>query len=106
METDRAAAGEGSPLPATGTALPTGSSIARGRRVNLEVTPLGAFAAGALLVAGLGLAFTLGRRYEAVQNSPNQWSATSSFEQALAKPAIKYDQLAVDHGSDGETAKP
>lgn len=66
--------------------------------VLLPVTPLGAFATSALLVAVLALAFTLGRRYQADASPPQttQPDAFDSLEQALARPALSYEQLPVD----------
>ena len=67
------------------------------RRLTLTVTPLGAFAAGALMVAALVLAWTVGRRMP-LESPPRTYENTDSLDDVRRMPPIPYNQLPVDRG--------
>ena len=78
------------------TALKPRTSRSSDRRLTLTVTPLGAFAAGALAVSSLALAWTLGRR--AAEPDPRPPAAAGSLDQIRQVPPIPYNELPVDPG--------
>lgn len=66
----------------------------------LVVTPLGAFACGALLVSLLSLAFVLGRRLPPTPtNLTETTSALRTIEEVRQQPPIRYDELPIDRGT-------
>jgi hypothetical protein len=69
--------------------------------VFVELTPLAAFAAGALVVSALGLAFVLGRRMPAAPIPPHQTTsgAPRSLEQVRRAPPVRYEELPIDRGA-------
>lgn len=71
------------------------------RGVFVELTPAAAFAAGALLVAALGLAFVLGRRMPATSISPHETTSGEprSLEQVRRAPPVRYEDLPLDRGA-------
>lgn len=88
-------------------------SAASGRRppqLAFVVTPVGAFAAAALVVAGLALAVALGRQYqhrvdnhrppaELQTGAGEQGPGVSALEAVRRRPPLHYDQLEVDRGT-------
>ena len=73
------------------------------RGVTVEVTPWGAFAAGALMVSSLALAFTLGRRaalHRSIEPNESRPPGTvRSLETVRRSLPLAYDELAVDRGT-------
>jgi len=66
----------------------------------VEVTPLGAFACGALLVSLLSLAFVLGRRLPPTPtNLTETTGALRTIEEVRQQPPIRYDELPIDRGT-------
>ena len=65
--------------------------------LTLTVTPLGAFAVGALVVSALALAWVLGQRAALTKTNSREISVTvESLEDAYRLPPIPYEELKVD----------
>ena len=82
--------------------LPSAELEADGRHPRglvVEITPLGAFAAGALVVAALALALTLGRRMP-LEPAPPPTDANSEprLDEVRLRPPVRFDTLEVDRG--------
>lgn len=68
--------------------------------LTLYVTPQGAFAAGALVVSALALAFALGRRLPVAPTpKPAAQATAQTIEEVRQQPPILYHQLQVDTGA-------
>ncbi len=80
--------------PPEPTALPP-------RGVTVELTPALAFAAGALLVSALGLAFVVGQRNAPSAEAPTKPKpgAARTLEEVRTLPPIRYEALPVDLGT-------
>lgn len=66
-------------------------------RRQLSITPWGAFAAAAVIVSALGLAFSLGRYVPIEPVTPRQ--SNDTFNSVYNQPPITFDKLQVDRGN-------
>ena len=72
-----------------------------GGDLTLVVTPLGAFSGGALVVAGLALAFALGRRLPPDVAPRTSRRPIERLEAVFDRPPINYQDLTLDNSTNG-----
>ncbi len=67
-------------------------------RLTVTLTPLDAFAAGALVVSALALAWSLGASGRREVPGPTRPGGVKSLEEVRRLPPVRYEDLAVDRG--------
>lgn len=67
-------------------------------RLTLTLTPLDAFAAGALVVSALALAWSLGASAGPDPFGPKPRGGAKSLEEVRRQTPVRYEDLAVDRG--------